>query len=117
RIPWALASILELQAEDGIRDWSVTGVQTCALPISAFRTLPAFAAIVPRSWLLALGSAIGTLGYRLDRRHRDIAVANLRAAGVARSEEQPSELQSLTHLVCPLLLVKKKTTRRVQLPR
>src|SRR5262249_56348585 len=25
------------QAEDGIRDWSVTGVQTCALPISALR--------------------------------------------------------------------------------
>src|SRR5258706_9451444 len=24
------------QAEDGIRDWSVTGVQTCALPISIF---------------------------------------------------------------------------------
>src|SRR5262249_57769223 len=24
-----------LQAEAGIRDWSVTGVQTCALPISA----------------------------------------------------------------------------------
>src|SRR5262249_58780641 len=24
-----------LQAEDGIRDWSVTGVQTCALPISS----------------------------------------------------------------------------------
>src|SRR2546427_6960214 len=23
------------QAEDGIRDWTVTGVQTCALPISA----------------------------------------------------------------------------------
>src|SRR5262249_57756336 len=23
-----------VQAEDGIRDWSVTGVQTCALPIS-----------------------------------------------------------------------------------
>src|SRR5262249_57895993 len=28
------------QAEDGIRDWSVTGVQTCALPISGGR-LPA----------------------------------------------------------------------------
>src|SRR5215213_7683988 len=27
------------QAEDGIRDWSVTGVQTCALPISR-RRLP-----------------------------------------------------------------------------
>src|SRR5258706_10690613 len=24
---------LSFQAEDGIRDWSVTGVQTCALPI------------------------------------------------------------------------------------
>src|SRR5437016_10166581 len=29
------------QAEDGIRDWSVTGVQTCALPIlSLVRYLP-----------------------------------------------------------------------------
>src|SRR5438046_9824821 len=27
------------QAEDGIRDWSVTGVQTCALPISLARTI------------------------------------------------------------------------------
>src|SRR5258706_3703228 len=26
------------QAEDGIRDWSVTGVQTCALPISTRRS-------------------------------------------------------------------------------
>src|SRR5262249_59259768 len=25
------------QAEDGIRDWSVTGVQTCALPICGVR--------------------------------------------------------------------------------
>src|SRR5438046_4031840 len=25
------------QAEDGIRDWSVTGVQTCALPICDIR--------------------------------------------------------------------------------
>src|SRR5438046_3307763 len=30
------------QAEDGIRDWSVTGVQTCALPIcTASRHWPA----------------------------------------------------------------------------
>src|SRR5262249_60018165 len=27
------------QAEDGIRDWSVTGVQTCALPILKFRRI------------------------------------------------------------------------------
>src|SRR5262249_57356113 len=28
-----LCIIFFFQAEDGIRDWSVTGVQTCALPI------------------------------------------------------------------------------------
>src|SRR5438046_8976738 len=30
------------QAEDGIRDWSVTGVQTCALPISRWGEAAAF---------------------------------------------------------------------------
>src|SRR5258707_8415241 len=34
------------QAEDGIRDIGVTGVQTCALPISAIPSTPA-----GRSWL------------------------------------------------------------------
>src|SRR5258706_14838186 len=29
-----ISSFFFFQAEDGIRDWSVTGVQTCALPIS-----------------------------------------------------------------------------------
>src|SRR5262249_59976720 len=29
-----LLAFFFFQAEDGIRDWSVTGVQTCALPIS-----------------------------------------------------------------------------------
>src|SRR5262249_59710619 len=28
-----LVDVFFFQAEDGIRDWSVTGVQTCALPI------------------------------------------------------------------------------------
>src|SRR5262249_59138730 len=31
----SLAVFFFFQAEDGIRDWSVTGVQTCALPISS----------------------------------------------------------------------------------
>src|SRR5438093_7871919 len=38
------------QAEDGIRDWSVTGVQTCALPISLVspgETHVGAAAVVP----------------------------------------------------------------------
>src|SRR5262249_59402709 len=30
---WCLCVVFFFQAEDGIRDWSVTGVQTCALPI------------------------------------------------------------------------------------
>src|SRR5262249_60594775 len=42
----ALADVSEcqflfLQAEDGIRDWSVTGVQTCALPISGWCSIHA----------------------------------------------------------------------------
>src|SRR5262249_57081626 len=34
--PWLARRVacFFFQAEDGIRDWSVTGVQTCALPIS-----------------------------------------------------------------------------------
>src|SRR5205823_7949828 len=46
------------QAEDGIRDKLVTGVQTCALPISAAETRAALAAVrgtlrhpYPRGWL------------------------------------------------------------------
>src|SRR5262249_58027549 len=34
-----VCSFFFFQAEDGIRDWSVTGVQTCALPILSVREL------------------------------------------------------------------------------
>src|SRR2546429_6846800 len=52
-MPWALGEMTNnmgatthigfffFQAEDGIRDVAVTGVQTCALPISATATAPA----------------------------------------------------------------------------
>src|SRR5690606_39791643 len=44
------------QAEDGIRDFHVTGVQTCALPIFAIDAL----AIALASWLLfAITRALG----------------------------------------------------------
>src|SRR5256886_11263076 len=36
------------QAEDGIRDLTVTGVQTCALPICAVRSSPPF--LASASW-------------------------------------------------------------------
>src|SRR5256885_10715717 len=42
------------QAEDGIRDYKVTGVQTCALPISWTS---------PRSWLSTAGTFRRVAGY------------------------------------------------------
>src|SRR2546429_2879733 len=75
------------QAEDGIRDVAVTGVQTCALPI-----------------------------YQADEDRRDQLFQSQRPEQRAiffhpcrRSEEHTSELQSRLHLVCRLLLEKKKT--------
>src|SRR5262249_56731104 len=50
-----------VQAEDGIRDWSVTGVQTCALPIFSEVPIPAAAGISTAETLP--GSVIGTLQY------------------------------------------------------
>src|SRR2546430_6881852 len=73
------------QAEDGIRDLTVTGVQTCALPISDVHRL-------------ARGHALAA-GDDRCRRHR---------ARAGRSEEHTSELQSQSNLVCRLLLEKKK---------
>src|SRR5712664_4669844 len=79
------------QAEDGIRGLIVTGVQTCALPISR------------------------SCGRR-DRRdeppvhgHTDAVEARTQVARArGRSEEHTSELQSRSDLVCRLLLEKKK---------
>src|SRR5690606_39729920 len=92
------------QAEDGIRDFHVTGVQTCALPISIalfFRSAPAY-------WTGML--AIGLLSYKFNL----FPAGRIRSVGyeaVTRSEEHTSELQSRENLVCRLLLEKKKTTR------
>src|SRR5256885_5680093 len=77
------------QAEDGIRDYKVTGVQTCALPI-----LP------PRR-----GTAPVPRHCAPPRAHpRGPAIS---AKDAARSEEHTSELQSPCNLVCRLLLEKK----------
>src|SRR5690349_22577640 len=79
------------QAEDGIRDLYVTGVQTCALPISC-RTC----------WRV-----VQTL-------HSKMASSTVGRTSVtfftspSRSEEHTSELQSRRDLVCRLLLEKKK---------
>src|SRR2546422_1329548 len=110
------------QAEDGIRDVAVTGVQTCALPIwlaarnvswphegakpeTGRRARPLFhiARAPPRSprwprsrWTCSSSAA----GSR--------APGSRATPRFARSEEHTSELQSRLHLVCRLLLEKKK---------
>src|SRR3989442_10346440 len=71
------------QAEDGIRDADVTGVQTCALPI----------------WDQDETGA----GLRSADPHRRPGLGGV----PRRSEEHTSELQSRPHLVCRLLLEKK----------
>src|SRR5256886_5777955 len=76
------------QAEDGIRDLTVTGVQTCALPI--------YGRDVPR--LACHGPPL-----RVEELHREPE-----RLGGGRSEEHTSELQSQSNLVCRLLLEKKK---------
>src|SRR5689334_23411495 len=86
------------QAEDGIRDGTVTGVQTCALPIS-----PSWYAVIFFS--LSLIARVRRSGPAMTR-------------SIDRSEEHTSELQSQFHLVCRLLLEKKKknitnNTRRI----
>src|SRR2546430_3411036 len=79
------------QAEDGIRDLTVTGVQTCALPISA-ASVPTYVSLptlpLPPLFITTTQQASA---YELER-----------------SEEHTSELQSQSNLVCRLLLEKKK---------
>src|SRR2546426_7771773 len=80
------------QAEDGIRDYKVTGVQTCALPIFS----PSLSLITfQHSWRMVQLWKTQVLG-----------------PSDTRSEEHTSELQSPCNLVCRLLLEKKKTSER-----
>src|SRR5256885_4004897 len=104
-MPWPLVFF---QAEDGIRDYKVTGVQTCALPISharladAQRAKPGPARQFQRD---RMECAHGTQGHagRDSERHQ---CTDEKYPG--RSEEHTSELQSPCNLVCRLLLEKKK---------
>src|SRR2546425_7261193 len=78
------------QAEDGIRDKLVTGVQTCALPIYRVRPRP----------------VVGIAERPVQRVEKPDHHRLIRPG--VRSEEHTSELQSLAYLVCRLLLEKKK---------
>src|SRR5256885_10775170 len=79
------------QAEDGIRDYKVTGVQTCALPISAHHHPKERAALL-FSWACERSEGPGVQ---------------------ARSEEHTSELQSPCNFECRFLLEKKKKMSKI----
>src|SRR5207244_6009322 len=101
------------QAEDGIRDDLVTGVQTCALPISIPGDVAECGVWRGRS-LVAMGLYLQQQGSRKtifgfdSFQGFDASVQHdlLLGGTDVRSEEHTSELQS-PDLVCRLLLEKK----------
>src|SRR5688572_31807251 len=90
------------QAEDGIRDLTVTGVQTCALPIcNSFRSTLKDSGS-PDSRVCSPFTIASYI------RVRPMTSSDLTVRNSCRSEEHTSELQSQSNLVCRLLLEKKK---------
>src|SRR5690348_17650614 len=103
RLPsWPISRfvIFFFQAEDGIRDGRVTGVQTCALPISGTTARPTCSA--------PTGATSGP-----GPSSSPPVSPTASSAWPARSEEHTSERQSPVHLVCRLLLEKKKKQKRI----
>src|SRR5205807_7886302 len=77
------------QAEDGIRDYKVTGVQTCALPISSISShlvRPVHEGDTVRWWRQARAAARGARGTRIAASSRTAAgrCTRLRAERLAR---------------------------------
>src|SRR5690625_6846529 len=121
------------QAEDGIRDGHVTGVQTCALPILFYGTTlgpweDIHAAKIYYRQIDVRGSTMGSpedfarmlefvtthqihphIDEVFDLKNINAAFERLNHPDSfgKRSEEHTSELQSRGHLVCRLLLEKK----------
>src|SRR2546429_3858388 len=112
------------QAEDGIRDVAVTGVQTCALPISldrGRRRPRGYAAAragrtgVGRSGVAAVALLFVPGVQELSQSYLAYWSAPRKCSdtyGSVRSEEHTSELQSRLHTACRLLPRKKKSPGR-----
>src|SRR5256885_10209858 len=100
------------QAEDGIRDYKVTGVQTCALPILVPTRAAMVLAVV--GFVAAPRAAVhpNVLLITLDTTRADrMGFLGSTRGLTPRSEEHTSELQSPCNLVCRLLLEKKNKDR------
>src|SRR5437867_8577936 len=99
------------QAEDGIRDRTVTGVQTCALPIWVANMPGAYPRPVEKpTHPASIASRTQTLIAATSSSVAGVKRSPITASRIdPRSEEHTSELQSPYDLVCRLLLEKKKT--------
>src|ERR1039457_427632 len=64
---WLFFFFFVFQAEDGIRDYKVTGVQTCALPIYLMQVLDAKG----RTWLDPILKPLERVTYRVMGTHPD----------------------------------------------
>src|SRR3712207_6979372 len=120
------------QAEDGIRDIGVTGVQTCALPILTVTFIDRILDVTdyvneqlkkdedPEGTNYLSQTYLNTVAHRFAKAENiEVTPAtklelkafyggNKYYLFVKRSEEHTSELQSRQYLVCRLLLEKKK---------
>src|SRR2546422_1462792 len=75
---YSLCSFFFFQAEDGIRDVAVTGVQTCALPISPFSTVSSTTKVIPT----ALGIFITGFSSVLTGLNFIVTIHKMRAPGM-----------------------------------
>src|SRR5256885_5676666 len=97
------------QAEDGIRDYKVTGVQTCALPIFVYVGDTEHCPYGPRPIAEVRRFALDVMDHLVEEHQVKLLVIACNAAS-SRSEEHTSELQPPCNLVCRLLLEKNKQT-------
>src|SRR5437762_5801460 len=105
------------QAEDGIRDTSVTGVQTCALPIWISRI---YLNSSHATRALDVSSELARVDIATEKRCWPGSCSysgkpHVSQPSYRRSEEHTSELQSPMYLVCRLLLEKKNKTHRYRI--
>src|SRR2546430_3757928 len=112
------------QAEDGIRDLTVTGVQTCALPIyratRGGRRRERGVRLGGRDQVLAReadrsvgsGSATGTPSIQPARDHRRTRHAGRRAATTPRRDRKSTRLNSSHSQISYAVFCLKKKTKR-----
>src|SRR2546421_8925193 len=115
--PWFRVVFFFFQAEDGIRDLIVTGVQTCALPIRSEEhtsELQSQAEDGIRD-LIVTGVQTCALPIQAEEHTSELqSRSDLVCRLLLGSEEHTSELQSRSDLVCRLLLEKKKKTHHIE---